>query len=59
MVSKTITAVTTISKVTGRRFSGASALVVIYGEELGRKYDLSEGKTVIGRSSRCRIQIDH
>jgi diguanylate cyclase (GGDEF)-like protein len=59
MGPKTITAVTSISKVSGKPFARASAVVVIYGEELGRKYDLDEGKTVIGRSSKCEIQIDH
>ncbi|MCU0700151.1 MAG: GGDEF domain-containing protein [Myxococcaceae bacterium] len=59
MGPKTITAVTSISKVSGKPFARSSALVVIYGEDLGRKYDLDEGKTVIGRSSTCEIQIDH
>jgi diguanylate cyclase (GGDEF)-like protein len=59
MGPKTITAVTSISKVSGKPFARSSAVVVIYGEELGRKYDLEEGKTVIGRSSKCEIHIDH
>jgi two-component system, cell cycle response regulator len=59
MGPKTITAVTSISKVSGKPFARASAVVVIYGEELGRKYDLEDGKTVVGRSSKCEIQIDH
>jgi diguanylate cyclase (GGDEF)-like protein len=59
MGHKTITAVTAISKIQKRTFARSSALVVIYGEELGRKYDLEEGKTIIGRSSKSDIQIDH
>jgi two-component system, cell cycle response regulator len=59
MGHKTITAVTAISKIHKRTFARSSALVVIYGEELGRKYDLEEGKTIIGRSSKSDIQIDH
>jgi two-component system, cell cycle response regulator len=59
MGHKTITAVTVISKIQKRAFARASALVVIYGKELGRKYDLEDGKIVIGRSSKSDIQIDH
>ena len=59
MGHKTITAVTAISKIQKRAFARSSALVVIYGEELGRKYDLEDGKTIIGRSSKSDIQIDH
>src|SRR5450432_4918436 len=34
------------------------ALVVIYGEPLGRIYWLTTSSMVIGRSSKCEIQID-
>lgn len=59
MGQKTVTAVTAISKIQKRPFARSSALVVIYGEDLGRKYDLAPGKTIIGRSSKSDIQIDH
>lgn len=59
MGQKTVTAVTAISKIQKRAFARSSALVVIYGEELGRKFDLDEGKLTIGRSSKSDIQIDH
>jgi diguanylate cyclase (GGDEF)-like protein len=59
MGQKTVTAVTAISKIQKRPFARSSALVVIYGQELGRKYDLDDGKTIIGRSSKSDIQIDH
>ncbi|MER2565675.1 MAG: GGDEF domain-containing protein [Myxococcaceae bacterium] len=59
MGQKTVTAVTAISKIQKRAFARSSALVVIYGEELGRKFDLDEGKLSIGRSSKSDIQIDH
>ena len=59
MGQKTVTAVTAISKIQKRAFARSSALVVIYGEELGRKFDLEEGKLSIGRSSKSDIQIDH
>ncbi len=59
MGQKTVTAVTPISKIQHRAFSKSSALVVIYGEDLGRKFDLDEGRTSIGRSAKSDIQIDH
>ena len=59
MGQKTVTAVTAISKIQKRAFARSSALVVIYGEELGRKFDLEEGRLSIGRSSKSDIQIDH
>lgn len=58
-MGKTVTAVTAISKIQKRPFARSSALVVIYGEDLGRKYDLDDGKVTIGRSSKCDIHIDH
>ncbi|HCF61273.1 MAG TPA: GGDEF domain-containing protein [Myxococcales bacterium] len=57
-MSKTKTVVTVISKISERAASHTSALVVIYGEDLGRKHDLEQEVTVIGRSSSCDIQID-
>lgn len=56
---KTVTAVTPISKIQQRPFAKSSALVVIYGADLGRKFDLDEGRTSIGRSPKSDIQIDH
>ncbi len=49
---------TVISKISDRPAARNAALVVIYGAELGRKYDLTAETTVIGRSSSCTIQID-
>lgn len=37
---------------------GEACLVVIYGKELGKKYRFSREKIIIGRSSKCNIQID-
>ncbi len=59
MGQKTVTAVTAISKITRRPFAKASALVVIHGAELGRKFDLERPKTTIGRSSKSDLQVDH
>lgn len=56
--SKTRTVVTVISKISERPANPNAALVVIYGMELGRKYDLIEPELVLGRSSKTDIQID-
>lgn len=52
------TAVTVISKISEHRTSKAAAMVVIHGDDLGRKYDLHDEKVIIGRSARCPIQVD-
>ncbi|MBX5483882.1 MAG: GGDEF domain-containing protein [Myxococcaceae bacterium] len=57
-MARTKTVVTVISKISERPTNPNSALVVIYGMELGRKYDLLDEKVVIGRSSKADIQID-
>ncbi len=58
MARKHTTAVTAISDVLERPVSRAAALVVIHGEDLGRKFDLLPQETLIGRSSKCDIQIE-
>lgn len=52
------TVVTVISKISDRPVNLDAALVVIYGLDLGRKFDLTREETLIGRSSKCDIQID-
>ncbi|MBN9685065.1 MULTISPECIES: GGDEF domain-containing protein [unclassified Corallococcus] len=52
------TVVTVISKISERPVNLDAALVVIYGLDLGRKYDLAREETLIGRSSKSDIQID-
>ncbi|MFY2559516.1 diguanylate cyclase [Corallococcus terminator] len=52
------TVVTVISKISDRPVNLDAALVVIYGLDLGRKFDLTSEETLIGRSSKCDIQID-
>ncbi|WP_375773247.1 GGDEF domain-containing protein [Archangium gephyra] len=52
------TVVTVISKISERPVDQDAALVVIYGLELGRKYDLCKEETLIGRSSMAEIQVD-
>ncbi|RKH43055.1 GGDEF domain-containing protein [Corallococcus llansteffanensis] len=52
------TVVTVISKISERPVNLDAALVVIYGLDLGRKFDLKREETLIGRSSKADIQID-
>ena len=49
---------TVISKISDRRSVGAAALVVIHGDELGKKHDLTRHEMIIGRSSKADIQVD-
>jgi diguanylate cyclase (GGDEF)-like protein len=53
------TAITVISKIGERPSRAESCLVVIYGQEIGRRHALVVGETVIGRSHRADIQIAH
>src|SRR3954469_16775404 len=54
--SKTV--VTVISKISERPAGKDACLVVIYGLELGRKYNLETANVIVGRSSKSEIQID-
>src|SRR3954467_7025954 len=54
--SKTV--VTVISKISERPVGKDACLVVIYGLELGRKFNLDSPNVIIGRSSKSEIQID-
>jgi two-component system cell cycle response regulator len=56
---KSKTVVTVISPITEKRPTGQQAcLVVIYGPDLGKKYNLDQPEMTVGRSSRCEIQVD-
>ena len=50
--------VTAISKISERPATSSACLVVIYGLDLGRKYNLVRPQIVIGRSSKADICID-
>src|SRR5207245_2126485 len=52
------TGVTVISRVPERPAAKEACLVVIYGVELGKKYNLDVPTIIIGRSSKSDIQID-
>src|SRR6202012_3789592 len=54
--SKTV--VTVISKIAEKPVGKDACLVVIYGLELGRKYNLENANFIIGRSSKSDVQID-
>ena len=56
MAQKTV--VTVISKIADRPASTEACLVVIYGSELGKKFNLDRELIQIGRSSKADIQID-
>jgi len=54
------TVVTVVGPSGTRKASGdrEACLVVIYGDDLGRRIPLGHEPTVIGRSARCDVQID-
>ena len=52
------TVVTSISKITERAPGKEACLVVIYGNDLGKKHNLDTATLVLGRSSKSDIQID-
>lgn len=52
------TVVTAISKISERPAAREACLVVIYGLELGKKFNLHRPEITIGRSSKADVQID-
>jgi diguanylate cyclase (GGDEF)-like protein len=52
------TVVTVVSRVPEKPVAKEACLVVIYGMELGKKYNLDTPSLIIGRSSKSDIQID-
>ncbi len=52
------TVITTVSKISDRPAGKDACLVVIYGLELGRKYNLESAAVLVGRSSKADVQID-
>jgi diguanylate cyclase (GGDEF)-like protein len=55
---KSKTVITTVSKMSDRPGGKDACLVVIYGLELGRKYNLESANVLVGRSSKADVQID-
>ncbi len=52
------TVVTVVSKINEKPAGKDACLVVIYGLELGRKYNLHTANVLIGRSSKADVHID-
>lgn len=52
------TVVTVIHNLTAKPEARDACVVVIYGPDLGKKYNLDTPSLIIGRSSKCDIQID-
>jgi diguanylate cyclase (GGDEF)-like protein len=52
------TVVTVVSKISEKPSTKEACLVVIYGAELGKKWNLDQLTITLGRSSKCDIQID-
>ena len=52
------TVVTVISRISDRPVGKEACLVVIYGLDLGKKFNLDRPSLIIGRSSKADIQID-
>jgi two-component system cell cycle response regulator len=55
---KNKTVVTVISRIAERPVAKQACLVVIYGMELGKKFNIEGRSMIIGRSSKCDVQID-
>jgi two-component system, cell cycle response regulator len=55
---KNKTVVTVISRIAEKPAAKEACLVVIYGMELGKKFNLESSSIIIGRSSKCDVQID-
>jgi two-component system, cell cycle response regulator len=52
------TVVTVISKISEKPASKEACLVVIYGMDLGKKYNLDQPAMIIGRSAKSDVQVD-
>jgi diguanylate cyclase (GGDEF)-like protein len=52
------TVITHVSSVDQRQASREGCLVIIYGQDLGRRVPLGEEPMLIGRSSSCHVQVD-
>jgi diguanylate cyclase (GGDEF)-like protein len=52
------TVVTVISRIAEKPASKEACLVVIYGMDLGKKFNLDQPAIIIGRSSKSDIQVD-
>ncbi len=58
MTKQSKTVVTVIHNLTAKPESKDACVVVIYGADLGKKYNLDVPSLIIGRSSKCDLQVD-
>lgn len=58
MSQKNKTVVTVIHNLTAKPEAKEACVVVIYGQDLGKKYNLDTPSLIIGRSSKCDIHVD-
>jgi diguanylate cyclase (GGDEF)-like protein len=56
--SKNKTIVTVVSRVSEKPVAKEACLVVIYGMDLGKKFNLNQAALTIGRSSKSDVQVD-
>jgi len=52
------TVVTAIQDLKQRSIATDACLVVIYGDDMGRRVPLAKEQLIIGRSSKCELQVD-
>jgi diguanylate cyclase (GGDEF)-like protein len=52
------TVITAIQEVRKRPAAADACLVVIYGDDMGRRVPLNKDVAVIGRSAKCELQVD-
>jgi diguanylate cyclase (GGDEF)-like protein len=52
------TVVTVITAPSAKKDTRDACLVVIYGDDLGRRVPLGTEPTILGRSSKCEVQVD-
>jgi diguanylate cyclase (GGDEF)-like protein len=55
---KNKTVITVVSRIADKPVAKEACLVVIYGQDLGKKYNLDQPALIVGRSSKCDVQVD-
>ena len=55
---KNKTVITVVSRISDKPVAKEACLVVIYGQDLGKKYNLDQPSLIVGRSSKCDVQVD-
>jgi len=55
---KNKTVITVVSRISDKPVAKEACLVVIYGQDLGKKHNLDQPAVLAGRSSKCDIHVD-